>query len=260
MEVTKRPVSTAALRDSSSRKDGAKPSIFDTDRSTAPGSRSQSANLVKDLRRPGTVAFVRKATTVSSTDDDAQESVVSASSASSQPSSTSKLLRVGSSKKASSSRSADVKQGNNLWMIGPAVVASALSGDVPQTVGTGGLAGERIRKLQRIARARDREALVQLEEMLLACTSGRGSSGPSGEKYRLAAEKLGREYNVIAMKHLQCGANAVALCLLQGAESVISEVGPSHNLDALKGLTYNNLGCYFRREGRLFHSRKPRLP
>jgi hypothetical protein len=243
MEIRKRPVSATMMRDLS-RKDTAKQPTFDSDVSKS----GTATNSGKDLRRPVSVAFDRKTLTASSVEDDPLESVGSASTASSQPSSTSKPIRIGlHGKKVSSSRSSDPRQGNHLWMIGPTVNLRDPGGDGPQSVGTVGLRGERLRKLQRISKARDREALMQLEDLLSSCSSVRG---PSGEQYRIAAEKLGREYNVIAMKYLQSGANAVALHLLQGAESVITEAGPSHNLDALKGLTYNNLGCYFRREGR----------
>jgi hypothetical protein len=112
-----------------------------------------------------------------------------------------------------------------------------------------GLQGERLRKLQQVSKARDRELLTQLEGALRSSMSGKGFDGPKGDRYHDACDKLGREYNIIAMKYLQSGANAVALDLLRGAESVITEAGPCHRLDSLKALTCNNLGCYFRREG-----------
>ena len=112
-----------------------------------------------------------------------------------------------------------------------------------------GLQGERLRKLQQVSKARDRELLTQLEGALRSSMSGKGFDGLKGDRYHDACDKLGREYNIIAMKYLQSGANAVALDLLRGAESVITEAGPCHRLDSLKALTCNNLGCYFRREG-----------
>lgn len=133
-------------------------------------------------------------------------------------------------------------------MIGPAMNSlvgknnedHALDDDV-------GLQGDRLRKLHQIPKARDRELLTQLEEVLRS--SGKGLDGPRGDHYQDACDKLGREYNIIAMKYLQSGANVVALDLLRGAESVMTEAGPDHRLDSLKALTCNNLGCYFRREG-----------
>ena len=246
MEVPKR-LSSATVGRSHERKDGGKHAFdSDTSRTTAP--RSVSSASAKDNRKSTSVAFDRKTANLSSDDHDALESVGSGTS--SQPSSTSKPVRVGcASRKSSAGRSGDLnpreRQNGNLWMIGPVTSSDTIT-DASQTISEG-LRGERIRKLQRLSKARDRDFLMQLEEMFTCARDSK--KGPAGEKYREAAERLGHEYNVVAMKYLQSGANAVALHLLQGAESVITEAGPSLNLDSLKGLTYNNLGCYFRREG-----------
>ncbi len=133
-------------------------------------------------------------------------------------------------------------------MIGPGM-NSQVGNEYHEFDDDAGLQGERLRKLQQVSKARDRELLTQLEGALRSSMSGKGVDGPRGDRYQDACDKLGREYNIIAMKYLQSGANAVALDLLRGAESVMTEAGPFHRLDSLKALTCNNLGCYFRREG-----------
>jgi tetratricopeptide (TPR) repeat protein len=108
------------------------------------------------------------------------------------------------------------------------------------------LLSERIRKLTRLPSEKDRNRLQRLEESLQAAASG----GRSAKPYLDILERLGRLYNSIAMQYLQQGEHSFALILLQSAESLISEsVAGIPSLEPLKGLTYNNLGCYFRREG-----------
>ncbi len=108
------------------------------------------------------------------------------------------------------------------------------------------LRSERIRKLSRLPSEKDRNRLQRLEESLQAAASG----GRSAKPYLDILERLGRLYNSIAMQYLQQGEHSFALILLQSAESLISEGGAGmQSLEPLKGLTYNNLGCYFRREG-----------
>ena len=73
--------------------------------------------------------------------------------------------------------------------------------------------------------------------------------GKTGARFLESSDRLGRKYNSTAMRCLQMGEHAQALELLQSAESLIAECNADPALDGLKGLTYNNLGCYFRREG-----------
>lgn len=106
---------------------------------------------------------------------------------------------------------------------------------------------ERLRKISRLSSERDCNRLHNLEESLQSLLV---NGGQSSKQYLDTLERLGRLYNSIAMQCLQQGEHNVALDLLHSAESLISEGASGNNsFDTLRGLTYNNLGCYFRREG-----------
>ena len=106
---------------------------------------------------------------------------------------------------------------------------------------------ERLRKLSRLPSEKDRHRLQQMEEAQQAALR---EGGRASKAYLDILEKLVRRYNSVAMHYLQQGEHKHALDLLQSAESLVSQVGSGQtSFDTLKGLTYNNLGCYFRREG-----------
>eukprot|EP00292_Cryptomonas_paramecium_P012181 CAMPEP_0113697834 /NCGR_PEP_ID=MMETSP0038_2-20120614/22359_1 /TAXON_ID=2898 /ORGANISM="Cryptomonas paramecium" /LENGTH=291 /DNA_ID=CAMNT_0000620899 /DNA_START=65 /DNA_END=936 /DNA_ORIENTATION=- /assembly_acc=CAM_ASM_000170 len=168
---------------------------------------------------------------------------------SSQPSSTSRPIKSKqSSRKFSSNKAAETKTNNELWMIGPVVDSSSRSDGNPEFEVVD-FRSERVRKIQVLPHERDRECLFRLEHSLMAMLKDRDPSGSDVSRFVRAFENLGLEYNVMAMKYLQNGSNAMALDLLKAAESVISEASAFDGLESLQGLTYNNLGCYYRREG-----------
>ena len=157
------------------------------------------------------------------------------------------------------------KKGSDVWMVAPIEPPAGRQGwgENGQAAhhgkgGSGGGSGrdssinylvrsERLRKLSRLPSEKDRNRLQRLEESLQAAAT---NGGRSAKPYVDMLERLGRLYNSIAMQYLQQGEHNFALDLLQSAESLISEGGASsQSLESLKGLTYNNLGCYFRREG-----------
>ena len=141
------------------------------------------------------------------------------------------------------------KSNSHMWMVGP------MAGQTPSPKGwtaergpRGGVADvpDKARGLKIIVDDKDRNGIAELEGMLQDVWS-RG--GKNSKAYLDACERLTRAYNNVAMRSLQGGDNAQALELLQSAEGLIAEAGNHHNLDELRGITYNNLGCYFRREG-----------
>ena len=161
---------------------------------------------------------------------------------------------------ASSSKSRTRKGGADVWIFGPlssgggrgkegkggSTSRSATSTADAGRDGDGGIRQQRMFKLGRLGSEADRLALQQMENALVAAAA-RG--GKTGARFLESSDRLGRKYNSTAMRCLQMGEHAQALELLQSAESLIAECNADPALDGLKGLTYNNLGCYFRREG-----------
>lgn len=131
-----------------------------------------------------------------------------------------------------------------MWMVGPQ------AGSVPTPKGwtqAGDVRGGTDAKAKgvKLRSEKDRNDIADLERALQdAWSRGKGSKA-----YLNACDRLTRAYNNIAMRALQGGDNAQALELLQSAEGLIAEAGNHLSLDELKGITFNNLGCYFRREG-----------
>jgi tetratricopeptide (TPR) repeat protein len=173
------------------------------------------------------------------------------SKASSSASSASRPVREGSLRRANVN-----KESNSLWMIGP--ISSTASKGKDMSKQDAGIQGtqrdgihaeggsERTRKLRQVASENGQDLVSELESNLDEICEFKGQSSRA---YLEASEQLIRVYNNMAMQLLQSGSNAQALELLQSAEGLIGEASAHHNLDRLKGLTYNNLGCYFRREG-----------
>ena len=203
-----------------------------------------------------------------------EESATSRSSASeSSQNSAAQGLRDRVSKAGPSSRTSSVssttsskqhrKKAPDVWMVAPMAPSAdrnsweddrPVHGDVSGRRGGGGegrstssLISERLRKLSRLPMEKDRNRLQQLEEALQAAVL---DGGRVSRAYLDVLERLGRHYNTVAMQYLQQGEHSHALDLLQSAESLISEgAAGDSSFDTIRGLTYNNLGCYFRREG-----------
>eukprot|EP00960_Hanusia_phi_P066327 766376-Hanusia_phi.AAC.6 len=171
--------------------------------------------------------------------------------ASSSASSTSSRLKNGS---LNSSKTSGRHQ---LWMIGPKTSAAKTAWNQDETVlhrdtgskelSSAGFKGsDRISKLAQFGDSSDKYSLLQVEEQLRHFANTFGSRSKQALQ---TSEKLGRLYNSRAMVNLQRGENSLAFILLQCAQMVISDFEGSAELESLKALTYNNLGCYFRREG-----------
>ena len=170
---------------------------------------------------------------------------------------TSSTTSMVSSRNGSRASGGDSKKGNaDVWMMAPSMPSSGRHGweEGQPPRGKGSDRGsnyvehsERMRKLSRLPSEKDRNRLLQLEESF---QSAMANGGRSAKPCLDLLERLGRLYNSIAMQYLQQGEHSHALDLLQSAESLISEGAQGNaSFDSLKGLTYNNLGCYFRREG-----------
>uniref|UniRef100_A0A7S4L9B6 MalT-like TPR region domain-containing protein n=1 Tax=Guillardia theta TaxID=55529 RepID=A0A7S4L9B6_GUITH len=145
---------------------------------------------------------------------------------------------------------------HQLWMIGPKTTTKA-AWDPDETalhrdargkeMDSAGFKGsDRMSKLAHFGDTSDKQSLLEVEEQLRHLANTFGSRSKQALQ---TSEKLGRLYNSRAMVNLQRGENSIAFILLQCAQMVISDFEGSVDLESLKALTYNNLGCYFRREG-----------
>ena len=144
---------------------------------------------------------------------------------------------------------------HQLWMIGPKTTAKAWDQDETalhrgargKEMDSAGFKGsDRMSKLAHFGDTSDKQSLLEVEEQLRHLANTFGSRSKQALQ---TSEKLGRLYNSRAMVNLQRGENSIAFILLQCAQMVISDFEGSVDLESLKALTYNNLGCYFRREG-----------
>ena len=100
---------------------------------------------------------------------------------------------------------------------------------------------------------RDQNRLVVLEEELVRAAQRAEGAGPAGP----ALERLSEAYNSLAMRLVDAGQFPGAHELLRKAEMLTEEASPSAGWAPaearrrLHAVTLNNLGCYFKRRGKL---------
>ena len=100
---------------------------------------------------------------------------------------------------------------------------------------------------------RDQDRLVVLEEELVRAAQRAEGAGPAGP----ALERLSEAYNSLAMRLVGAGQFPGAHELLRKAEMLTEEASPSAGWAPaearrrLHAVTLNNLGCYFKRRGKL---------
>ena len=100
---------------------------------------------------------------------------------------------------------------------------------------------------------RDQDRLVALEEALVRAAQRAEGAGPAGP----ALERLSEAYNALAMRLVGAGQFPGAHELLRKAEALTEEASPSAGWAPagarrrLHAVTLNNLGCYYKRRGKL---------